>query len=102
MKPNQEENNLLSYLEGEIYYDKKYQSVWLDKKTKTNLRICLCHISEGAMPFMDEVGEFVATAIINERERRKGQEKEKELPLSERCTYWNECDCVGKYCQAGK
>lgn len=84
MKPNQEQNNLLSYLEGEIKYEPMGEQIWAIDGEKHTLiadvrgfgRISRMFKTLGeSINFQDALGEFVATAIINERERRKGQGK---------------------------
>jgi len=80
MNPNQEQTNLLNYLEGEIKYEQMGEQIWAINGDSHTLIVDvrgygkISHMfrtEKEAIKFQDALGEFIATAIINERERRK-------------------------------
>lgn len=64
MKPNQEQNNLLSFLEGEIKYDEEENVVLVNG-------MYFCGIALSNKFDIHEAGNLIAQLLINERERRK-------------------------------
>lgn len=69
---NNQEQSIISYLEGEIKYDEETSTIMI----KNVVFIDFWDLSENMdKSIIDDLGKFTATALINERERRKEQYK---------------------------